>query len=62
MKLRWYTARELAEMRLPGMPGSERGVQIRAKRESWTGRKRPGTKAQEYMALRIEEPLAEGDA
>jgi len=37
-------------------------VQIRAKRESWTGRKRPGTKAQEYMALRIEEPLAEGDA
>lgn len=42
----WYTARELAG--LPGMPGTERAVQLRAKREGWEGQGRLGSKAIEY--------------
>lgn len=40
----WFTARELAG--LPGMPGTERAIQIRGK--DWEGRKRHGSKAIEY--------------
>ncbi|MDT8422093.1 MAG: DNA-binding protein [Desulfuromonadales bacterium] len=43
-----YTAKELADLSLPGLPASERGIQIKAKREDWEGRKREGTKATEY--------------
>lgn len=42
----WYSARELAG--LPGMPGTERAIQIRAKRERWEGQGRLGSKAVEY--------------
>ena len=42
----WYSARELAG--LPGMPGTERAIQLRAKRESWEGQGRLGSKAIEY--------------
>lgn len=38
----WYTARELAAMGLTGMPSTERAIQLRAKREGWTCRKRQG--------------------
>lgn len=41
----WFTARELAG--LPGMPGTERAIQIRGKAD-WQGRKRLGSKATEY--------------
>lgn len=41
-----YSARELAG--LPEMPGTERGVQLRAMRDGWPCRKRQGTKALEY--------------
>lgn len=41
----WFTARELAG--LPGMPGTERAIQIRGKAD-WQGRKRLGSKAIEY--------------
>jgi hypothetical protein len=58
MKMCWYTARELAEMRLTGLPKTESAIIRKAKRESWTGRKRLGTKAQEYMALSIKEGVA----
>lgn len=44
-QLGWFTARELAG--LPGMPGTERAVQIRGKTD-WQGRKRNGSKATEY--------------
>ncbi len=44
-QLGWFTARELAG--LPGMPGTERAVQIRGKAD-WQGRKRNGSKATEY--------------
>ncbi|MBO2924921.1 transposase [Pseudomonas asiatica] len=44
-QLGWFTARELAG--LPGMPGTERAIQIRGKSD-WQGRKRNGTKAIEY--------------
>ena len=44
-QLGWFTARELAG--LPGMPGTERAVQIRGKTD-WQGRKRNGSKAIEY--------------
>jgi len=42
----WYSARELAG--LPGMPGTERAIQLRAKRERWEGQGRLGSKAIEY--------------
>ncbi len=42
----WYSARELAG--LPGMPGTERAIQLRAKREHWEGQGRLGSKAVEY--------------
>ncbi len=42
----WYTAQELAG--LAGMPGTDRAIQIRAKKEAWEGRRREGSKAQEY--------------
>ena len=44
--MEWFTARELAGM--PGMPGTEQGVRKKADAESWSGRKRAGTKAIEY--------------
>lgn len=43
---KWFTSRELAG--LPGMPGTERAIQIRAKRERWEGQGRLGSKAIEY--------------
>ncbi|MDO9625171.1 MAG: Mu transposase C-terminal domain-containing protein [Pseudomonas sp.] len=42
----WYSPRELAG--LAGMPGTERAIQIRAKREGWEGQRRLGSKAIEY--------------
>ncbi|WP_439861593.1 DNA-binding protein [Pseudomonas sp. MBLB4136] len=42
----WYSAQELAG--LPGMPGTERAIQIRAHREGWEGQRRLGSKAIEY--------------
>ncbi len=33
---------------LPDMPGTERGVQLLARRNSWAGQRRAGTKATEY--------------
>ncbi len=47
-QLGWFTARELAG--LPGMPGTERAIQIRGKTE-WNGRKRAGSKAIEYCLV-----------
>ncbi len=47
-QLGWFTARELAG--LPGMPGTERAIQIRGKNE-WNGRKRAGSKAIEYCLV-----------
>ncbi|WP_095157154.1 Mu transposase C-terminal domain-containing protein [Pseudomonas sp. Irchel 3E13] len=47
-QLGWFTARELAG--LPGMPGTERAIQIRAKAD-WQGRKRAGSKATEYCLV-----------
>ncbi|WP_312929876.1 Mu transposase C-terminal domain-containing protein [Stutzerimonas nitrititolerans] len=43
---KWFTAQELAG--LPGMPGTERAIQIRAKRDGWEGQRRLGSKAIEY--------------
>lgn len=42
----WYSASELAG--LPGLPGTERAIQLRAKRERWEGQQRLGSKAIEY--------------
>ena len=49
----WLTAREIADEALPGMPETERGMQILADRERWHTypslcRKRGGTKAYEF--------------
>ena len=37
-----YTALQIAEMRLPGMPGTERGIQLLAARHGWPRRRRSG--------------------
>jgi len=49
----WYSARELAG--LPGMPGTERAIQIKAKREHWEGQARLGSKAIEYSFAMLPE-------
>ncbi len=33
---RWLTPAEIAALNLPGLPNTERGVQLRARRESWS--------------------------
>ena len=38
----WMTAAEIAALKLPGLPTSERGNQIRADRDGWEKRKRSG--------------------
>lgn len=38
----WYSASQLAEMHLPGMPGTARGIQIRAESENWLAPEREG--------------------
>lgn len=39
MKL-WYSAAELAELALPGLPGTDRGVQLLAERKGWNDQPR----------------------
>ncbi|WP_413206753.1 Mu transposase C-terminal domain-containing protein [Rhodospirillum sp. A1_3_36] len=36
----WFSAAELVELGLPGLPGTERAIQLRASRESWPHRAR----------------------
>lgn len=36
----WFTAREIAELKLPGLPESERGIRKKADRETWEARER----------------------
>ena len=43
---RWYSAKDLAGF--PGVPGTERGVRMRAERDGWTARKRGSGKGREY--------------
>lgn len=38
----WYTAAQLAKLQLPGIPGTERGVQMAADRGQWRKQKRQG--------------------
>ncbi len=38
----WYSVSELIRMDLPGMPGTTRGIDKRAKKEEWTARPRSG--------------------
>lgn len=38
----WYTAKELAEMRLPDLPTSDRRIRDKAQREGWQDRPRSG--------------------
>ena len=50
----WYSALELAG--LPGLPGTEQGVNYRAKRENWQARKRAGRGGgQEYYRVSLPE-------
>lgn len=43
---KWFTAAELAG--LPGLPGTQQNVLVRAKKEGWEGQRRLGSKAIEY--------------
>lgn len=38
----WWTAKELADLKLPGLPATERGVQTKAAAEGWKSRPRAG--------------------
>jgi putative transposase len=40
IQVEWYSAKELCGM--TGMPGTDRAIQLKAKRESWKSRKRQG--------------------
>lgn len=42
MSAAWYSAADLAKLSLPGMPGTDRAIQIRAKREEWPSKAKPG--------------------
>lgn len=44
----FYSAVELAEMKLPGLPASERGIRFAAERERWTARNKVKGKGYEY--------------
>ena len=45
-----YTALQIAEMRLPGMPGTERGIQLLAARHGWPRRRRSGCGGREGVS------------
>ncbi len=38
----WFTAKEFADANLPGLPSTERAIQMRAKREKWEAQQRMG--------------------
>lgn len=38
----WFTAKELAEFKLPTLPSTERNVQLKSKRDCWKSRAREG--------------------
>lgn len=38
----WFTAKELAEFKLPTLPSTERNIQLKSKRENWKSRAREG--------------------
>ena len=40
MSATWFTARQIAELRLPGVPETERGVRKRAAGDDWAFRDR----------------------
>ena len=54
----WYTAAELAELRLPGMPGTPQGITKRAKSESWGLQRNRGVKCYAVESLPTEARLA----
>lgn len=58
MKAIW-TAKELAEMRLPCLPATERGVQLRAQKEDWKYIKEPcrGGFLYKYEFFRLPKPI-----
>jgi hypothetical protein len=37
----WMTAKQIADQRLPGLPATKRGVQLKADRENWQARETP---------------------
>lgn len=40
MAAQWFTPSQLAALSLPGLPKTDRAIQLRARRENWAGRKR----------------------
>ena len=38
----WFTAKELAEFKLPTLPSTERNIQLKSKRDCWKFRARSG--------------------
>lgn len=54
-----YSARELAALKLPEMPGTERGIRIAADRDSWEARRKTKGKGFEYALTSL--PVAAQD-
>jgi len=54
-----YSAKELAALSLPCLPGSERAIQIKAKRNGWASIKQPGLggSTTRYLTLMIPEEI-----
>jgi len=44
----WFTAKELADRAIDGLPSTESGMKRRADRDGWDSRKKSGSKAFEY--------------
>lgn len=47
----WWTAEELARLKLPGLPGSAAGIAQRATRANWTRRKQAGRYGYHFTSL-----------
>lgn len=63
MSERWLTAREIAAEALPGLPATERAIQLRATRESWPFRDRQGRGGgREYPVSALPAPAREAFA
>ena len=58
MSSHWYSAAQLAEMKLPGLPGSERGMIDRARKENWTSRQVSGKGGKSGLRTEYHPPKA----
>ena len=54
----WYSAAQLAQMKLAGLPGSEPGMRMRAQSENWLSRQVPGKGGKNGLRTEYQPPRA----